>query len=426
MTFDEDKISWNKREVRERLYDDVQELLPRAKQFGILPGQKPSEEINCIQWRFMRPSIEAFDLDAVAVEAARSCGVEAVHANVAFGKTLAGREFDFFDVDLCKSLSTSRRAIQNVARHVRSAMSVFVTYERNEKSSREAKKEAEKYRARSGETTRRRERAEDDETTSVAERARENETTGLAEQASVQETTNSVEQAVTREATTIEERASRVETTNRSERATLPETTTNPERAISYETTEVGARVSKYESTKEHERATCGETTTSGERAREHETPIMPRRAKWTETTRVRERASVQETTDVVERAIQCETPINIERANGAETTNFEELLQLTDAQLGRVLLLEKTVREVKSNAQIRRVYSYRGNHAMMLGVLFSFSKKTKMLPPFCTVTEDDTAERKYRMSIAGIPHRALRSRLQRGRRERVRKFGTK
>lgn len=330
--FSVDKITVNKQEVRNRLYDDVRDLLRRPSSFGMLAGGAPKEEIDCIRLRFFRPVITAFDLSAEAVEAARVCGVDAVHGNIVHAKTMGEREFDFFNLDLCKTLSTSARVIQQVAMKTCGAMSVFVSFGHG------GGDENERAAARVKAVT-------SQKTTKVAERVRANETTSARERVIFRKTTNGEERVGLRKTTSCVERVNVAETTMLNERVTLDKTTKNVERANGLE------------------------TTNTGERA-----------------------------------------------------TN-SEFFSLPNTQLGRVLLLHDIVCEVRPEAQIVRVYVYRGNAMMMLGVLFSFAKKTvQALPPFCTVKEESTTEREYQLRCLGLGGRDLRTRLKNGQKEAKRR----
>jgi hypothetical protein len=397
--FTRDKISLNKREVRERLYDDARDLLRRPARFGMLAGGHPKEEVDCIRLRFFRPEIVAFDLRAAEVEAAKSCGVEAVRGNIAKDVVIGDQEFDFFNLDLCGSLSTAEREIASVARRTRSAMSVFVSFGMGSNAT--------------GEDVRAKERAIVDKTTIRCERASHGETTISRERAEGPETTDGQEQAPAIETATWSE------TTTAQERAKLFETTNEFARATVRETTKYLKRVIKGKSTKDEERAEGPETTNNEERVNRDKTTRICERAIGCETTNMNELARVRETTRHSERASGCETTNKNERANMRETTNVHELQELPDTQLGRVLLLHDIVRKTRPDAQIARVYVYRGNAMMMLGALFVFSdKKIAMLPPFCTVKECATDERRHRLRGLGVGGEELRTRLKNGERE--------
>lgn len=359
-------VSLNKREVRDHLYDDVARI-SAPKTFGMLSGMIPREEIDCIRSRFIRPTIVAFDIHTPEIEAAEKCGVIAVRGNVLHSKTLSARELDFFNLDFCKGLPKNRRAIQNVAANVQQTMSVFVSY-RCDGLDREANSRALEFR-----------NAIERETTTFGERAKSGHHAG---------------------------RASHKVGDNHKKRAS--------QRPEDHQLRRASQRTRDNHKTGASHYARADETTTNSERAGSDETTSERERASGDETTSERERAISKEPTTSGERAIECETTKVGERAIAAETTIRCE--QLSNCQLGRALIMFDCVREVRPEAQIVRVYSYRGNHMMMLGVLFSFAnKRIQMLPPMCTVRETDTVEREYRLRRLGVTGKKLRSRLKAG-----------
>jgi hypothetical protein len=364
--FTADKITLNKKEVRERLYDDVRDLLPQAKAFGMLAGEVPEEEIGVIHRRFYRPDITAFDINRAGVDAAAACGIVAVHGNLNYEKTFTGRQFDFFDLDLCKTLVTSRKLIQKVAAKTNRALAVFVSYRDGTKASAEALDVLKSHDIKDNQKT---------EACQAADHKR----------------------VKTGKTTSRVERVSKPETTIALERVNQGKTTKQAERAKSAETAKLLERVTDLETTKPSERVSDPETTMWIERVSDYETTSWQERVKSEEITKIEE------------------------RANGEKAPNNPT--RLTNAQLGRVILMHQCVLEVRPNAQIVRAYAYRGNAGMMLGVLFAFGKKPiEQLPPFCTVSEEATFERHYRLRSLGVGGTQLRTRLRNGQREAVRK----
>ncbi len=198
----------NKKEVRERLYDDVHDLLPRAKIFGMLAGEVPGEEIGVIRRRFYRPDITAFDLNPRGVEAANECGVTAVRGNLVYEKTIAGRRFDFFDLDLCKTLVTSRKLIQKIALKTDRALAVFISYRDGAEASAKALEVSRESQVMDVETTEECERVSAVETTKRCERVMMTETANEQERVIVGKTTKKVERVRVLETTERQERIS--------------------------------------------------------------------------------------------------------------------------------------------------------------------------------------------------------------------------
>ena len=360
------KISLNKREVRDRLYDDVFELIPRTRTFGILAGRAPKEEIDCIRWRFHRPLITAFDIDPVAVATANECGVQSVLGNVCYKKPFA--------------------------------------------------------------TTRK--------TPITPKRASDQETPTDDKQADARETPKIMEQANFRETPNEEERAKERETPIEKERAKLYETTTGDKRTFDFFNLDLTGHLSTKKRAIQNvakralkamsvfvsfgsgyadneaalaieavELATMSESSNEKERAVHIETPEGE------------ERATPSESSNGKERAVCIETPEGEEQATLIKTPNERER-KIPDTQHGRVLLLHNIVCEVRHEVQIRRVYVYRGNRLMMLGVLFVFAKRViTELPPFCPAHEANSTEREYRLTSLGVSGRQLKRRLRNGRR---------
>lgn len=237
-----DAFTVAKREVRDRLYEDVRGLKLKGSRFGMFSGGTPSHEVSAIRLRFFRPEIRAYALEKESFEAAVACRVSSVLGDV----RLSNETFDFFNADFYNHISSNIETIQNIALRCSSAISVFASYGLggDEHKIVKAIKEKETVAV---------ERVKKCELTISSERVSMSDSPIVPERASRRESPMAPEHVMSKERPTGCERVDVVESTKVYERVSPAESSIIAERVIALDQSKSMERAIAYESPKAEE-----------------------------------------------------------------------------------------------------------------------------------------------------------------------------